>query len=436
MVQAVILAAGEGKRLEPFSYTKPKPLIPILDRPLIDYIIENLRNVGVNEILIVVSHLKEKIMQHLSSGEKYNVRIHYIVQEKPLGTAHAIKTIKEYVKPPFIIYYGDVLVSHQYLLKLLNLKSKHHLVILATKTKTPWDYGVLRVEDNNVIDIIEKPEKGKEPSNLINAGVYLADETILKYVNKIHLSPRGEYELTDAIKLMIKNGYSTSYVEVPQSEWFELGKVWDILDINREFLQRKLKQYKNGIIKGDVSSRATIEGPVYIDEGAKVLSGVYIKGPAYIGKNAEIGPNSYIRPYSIIGKNTRIGNACEVKASVIMDHTHAAHLTYIGDSVIGSYVNLGAGTITANLRFDNKTVKVRLKGKRIDSGKRKLGAFIGDYVKTGINVSIMPGVKIGAYSWIAPGAVVYDDIPPRSFYKQVSTVFKVVPLSLKEDNIK
>ena len=429
-MQAVVLAAGKGERLEPFTHTKPKPLIPILDKPMIEYIIDNLKAIGINELIMVVSYLKEKIMEYLGDGSKYGISVQYVIQNKPLGTGHALKVVKEYVKPPFILYYGDIIVDHTYLMKLLSLKNKGQLILTAVETEKPWDYGVLKVKDNHVLDIIEKPEKGKEPSNLINAGIYLVDEPLMKYVDKVQLSPRGEYELTDAVKMVIKEGYEVLYMKIPRNEWYELGKVWDILDLNRIFLEKLLQQYKGSVIKGEVSDKATIEGAVYIDEGAKVLSGVYIQGPVYIGKNAKIGPNSYIRPYSVIGRNSRIGNACEVKASVIMDNAHAAHLSYIGDSVVGSYANLGAGTITANLRFDNKTVKVTLKGKRIDSGKRKLGALIGDYVKTGINVSLMPGVKIGAYSWIAPGAIVYEDIPPKSFYKQVGSVFKVVPLSI------
>jgi len=429
-MQAVILAAGKGERLEPFTYTKPKPLIPILDRPLIDYILENLKLLGIKEVIMVVSHLKDKIKEYLGQGERYNIKIHYVTQEQPLGTGHALKVVKEYVKPPFLLYYGDIIVSSQYLSNILALKEKGHLVMAAVKTDRPWDYGVLNIKDDIVLDIVEKPEKGKEPSNLINAGVYMVTDVLLEYVDKISLSPRGEYELTDAIKMMIKDGYKVLFTEIPRNEWFELGKVWDILEINKIFLTRLLRSSKDSVIKGEASDKATIKGPVYISEGAKILSGVYIEGPVFIGKDAKIGPNSYIRPYSVIGRKSRIGNACEVKASVIMDNAHAAHLSYIGDSVIGSYANLGAGTITANLRFDDKTVKVTLKGKRVDSGRRKLGALIGDYVKTGINVSLMPGVKVGAYSWIAPGAIVYEDIPPKSFYKQVSSIFKIVPLHI------
>ncbi|RLI33379.1 hypothetical protein DRO56_01865, partial [Candidatus Bathyarchaeota archaeon] len=152
-----------------------------------------------------------------------------------------------------------------------------------------------------------------------------------------------------------------------------------------------------------------------VEEGARVRAGAYIEGPVLIGRGSDIGPNCYIRPSTSIGEEVRIGNACEVKNSIIMDRTHVAHLSYVGDSVLGSGCNLGAGTITANIRFDKRNVRMNIKGRRIDSGRRKLGTFMGDDAQTGINVSLMPGVKVGPGSWIAPGLTVYEDVPPWTF---------------------
>jgi len=130
----------------------------------------------------------------------------------------------------------------------------------------------------------------------------------------------------------------------------------------------------------------------------------------------EIGPNAYIRPYSVICSGSKIGFSVEVKESVLFENVHAHHLAYIGDSVICENVNLGAGTVLANLRHDGATVKMTIKGIREDTDRRKLGAIIGAGVKTGINVSVMPGVKIGSNSWILPGVVVYRDIPSNTIY--------------------
>ncbi len=181
----------------------------------------------------------------------------------------------------------------------------------------------------------------------------------------------------------------------------------------------------NGVIESNVSIKGN---NIVIEDGALIRSGTYIEGPVYIGSGAVIGPNARIRPYSVICNDSVVGFSVEVKESLIMEHVHVSHLSYVGDSIICEGVNFGAGTITANLRFDDKPVKVTIKDRRVSTGRRKFGAIIGGCVKTGINVSLMPGVKVGSYSWIAPGAVVYEDVPPRSFLR-FKIEYYIEPLS-------
>ncbi|MFH1450594.1 MAG: DapH/DapD/GlmU-related protein, partial [archaeon] len=145
-----------------------------------------------------------------------------------------------------------------------------------------------------------------------------------------------------------------------------------------------------------------------------IKSGVYIEGPVMIGKNCTIGPNAFLRPYACIGNNCKVGQSVEIKNSVIMEETYVPHLSYVGDSVIGRNVNFGAGAITANLRHDNDNVKVTVKGEKVDSGLRKLGALVGDNVKFGSNVVINPGKKIGANARVWPGVVINQDIEKDS----------------------
>ena len=146
----------------------------------------------------------------------------------------------------------------------------------------------------------------------------------------------------------------------------------------------------------------------------RIRSGAYIEGPAFIGEGSDIGPNCYIRPFTSIGKKVRIGNACEIKNSIIMDNTHIGHLSYVGDSVICENCNLGAGTVTANYRLDAGTIKMLVKDKVVDTGRKKLGAILGADVKAGINTLFMPGVKVGNNCWIGPNVVVYRDLPPNT----------------------
>jgi bifunctional UDP-N-acetylglucosamine pyrophosphorylase/glucosamine-1-phosphate N-acetyltransferase len=155
---------------------------------------------------------------------------------------------------------------------------------------------------------------------------------------------------------------------------------------------------------------------VYIGEDSIIHSFSSLEGPVYIDSKVEVGPNARVRPFSVICNGSKIGFSVEVKESVLFENVKASHLAYIGDSVVCENVNLGAGTITANLRFDEKPVKMIVKDRLEDTGRVKLGAIIGGHVKTGVNVSIMPGVKIGSYSWILPGSVVHRDVPSKTVY--------------------
>ena len=186
-----------------------------------------------------------------------------------------------------------------------------------------------------------------------------------------------------------------------------MGKPWDLLEANK-----MIQGQQKGKIEGTVEDGAMIKGEVVIKRGAFIKSGAYIEGPAIIGEDSVIGPNCYIRAHTAIGNNVKIENAVEIKNCIIMDDTNIGHLSYVGDSIIGRKSNFGAGTITANLRHDNGDVSVTVKGKRVSSGRRKLGAIIGDNVKTGIGTSISPGVVIHQGARTGIGVIVDRDIEP------------------------
>ncbi len=409
-VKAVILAAGKGERLEPITHTRPKPLIPILNKPLLYYILDALRVINVEEVFVIVSYMKNKIIESVNEYSRKNkIRIRVIDQGEPLGTGHALKVLEPHINEDFILIYGDIFFKEHVLAKLAKIKPPAMSLV---HVSNPKEYGVVVTRGEFIVDIIEKP-KEEPPSNTINAGIYYLTPDIFSSLDRIEKSPRGEYELTDALKNMIVENAKIRYLILGDNEWFEIGKPWDILNLH----ERLMKNIQETRIDGEVEDYVRIKGPVIIEEGALIRSGSYIIGPVYIGKETIIGPNSYIRPYSVIGNYVKIGNAVEIKNSTIMEHVRIQHLSYVGDSIICEHVNFGAGTITANLRFDEKEVKVTIKGKRITSNRNKLGAIVGGYVKTGINVSLMPGVKIGAYSWISPGAIVDKDVPKNTFLR-------------------
>ena len=289
------------------------------------------------------------------------------------------------------------------------LVEHHHKVkgnvMALTTVEDPRRYGVIVAEDGVVKDIVEKPEIPE--SNTINAGAYMLEPEIFEAISETKKSYRGEYEITDTFKIVMKKSHL--YTHVLKGEWIDVARPWDLLEANR-ILMEDLRAEVNG----EVSERATVVGKIRVGKGTKVLSGSYIVGPAIIGDDCEIGPNAYLRPSTCIGDRCKIGGSVEIKNSIIMNHTNVPHLSYVGDSVIGERCNLGAGTKVANLRLDGKEVQVIVDGKKTGSGRRKLGVIMGDDVKTGINATIDVGTVIGEGTMIGMGTVVRGTIAPGS----------------------
>ncbi|MDI6846955.1 MAG: sugar phosphate nucleotidyltransferase [Candidatus Bathyarchaeia archaeon] len=411
-MKAVILAAGEGVRLQPITLTRPKHLIKVGGKPILERCLNMLKTSGVNEAVTVVHYMADVIREYFGDGEKFGLKIEYVEQKAVLGTGNAVGVVEPYVKDDFLLVYGDLLFTAEALKKVIGLhrKEKPATTMAVVPVEKPEDYGIVEFEDEkHVKRIIEKPSRKEAPTNLANAGVYVFSTEIFEKIKETSASARGEWEITDAISLLLKEKKPVLAVKISTEDWFDIGRPWDLLEANRWMLMKM--EHK---VYGRVENGAHLIGPVTVAETACIRSGAYIEGPTFIDEESDIGPNCYIRPCTSIGKKVRIGNACEIKNSIIMDNVHIGHLSYVGDSVIGENCNLGAGTITANYRLDAGTIKMMVKDKVVDSGRTKLGAVLGDDVKAGINALFMPGVKVGNSSWIGPNVVVYRDLPANT----------------------
>ncbi len=404
-MKAAILAAGVGKRMQPLTRTLPKPLIPVAGRPFLDHVLESLKKANLKEIILVVGHLKDQIIERYGDGSDYGIEISYVEQKDQRGTADAISCTE--FDDSFLVINGDVYCKSGSLKKIAkNHENKEATVTIgAYRVKNASSYGVIRTENDKVIEITEKPRNTY--NQLINAGIYVFEPDIYRAIEETPISKRNEKEITTSIKFLINEGRLVTFSEL--GSWTHIGKPWDLLTANERAL-KNIDSKRNG----EVESGACIKNNVTIKEGAIVRSGAYIEGPVYIGEDSDIGPNCHIRPYTGIGKKVRIGNAVEVKNSIIMNGTHAAHHTYIGDSVIGRCCNFGAGTKIGNLRLDGENVTMTVKGNSVDTGRRKLGTVFGDEVQTGLNSMINPGVKIGPNSTVGPGVLLSKDLPPNS----------------------
>jgi len=411
-MKAVVLAAGEGIRLRPLTLTRPKHLIPVAGKPLLEHLLTSLKAAGIDEALIVVHYMADKIQQFFGNGAHLGMKLEYVVQKQIGGTADAAGMAENYAKEDFLLVYGDLYIATKIIKHILSSyeKEKPTVAMAVVPVKNPEQYGIVELDGSHVTGIIEKPQPKEAPTNLANAGIYIFQPAIFEKIRQTSKSSRGEWEITDSLRFLIQEERkSVLAVQVSSEEWLDVGRPWDLFEAN----QRALNQVEP-IVEGEIENGAHLIGAVTVGKQARIRSGAYIQGPAFIDEHSDIGPNCFIRPYTSIGKNVRIGNACEIKNSIIMDKTHIGHLSYVGDSIIGEECNLGAGTITANYRFDAGTIKMTVKDEVVDTERTKLGVIFGDRVKTGINTSFMPGVKVGNDSWIGPNVMAYRDVSPNT----------------------
>lgn len=392
---AILLAAGQGTRLWPLTATRPKPLIPIAGEPLVCRLARQLSEAGITQLQAVVSDAKGPVAAALADRcPELGLELEIAVQTERRGTGHALQQA-DLGDQATVVAYGDLFLPDGAIAELVDQPTTG--VIGARTVDDPSRYGALDTDDGELVRIVEKSPD--PPSDEVNAGVYRLPPGFHNHLEELEPSPRGELELTDAINAATRAG--AGFTVHTFEAWVDVGWPWDILEANTLALSTLETR-----IDGTVEDGVVIEGPAVIHETAHVKAGTRIEGPVIVGPGSTVGPNAYLRPSTTLGEGCKVGNGCEVKNSVLFDGAKVPHLSYVGDSVLGQEVNLGAGTQVANLRHDGATLRVRTKRGRIDSGRRKLGVILGDGVKTGINATLNCGVMLGPGELVAPGEVV------------------------------
>ena len=397
-MKAVILAAGEGSRMRPLTYSRPKVMLPIANKPILEHLLVEIAKAGIRELIFIVGYHDEQVRDYFGSGDKWGVSIDYCAQRKQLGTADAVRMAEGLVDGNFLLINGDIIVNQK---DISSLTSRNENTLSVIEVKDTKGLGLVELRKGKVVHIYEKVEKS--PSHTANAGLYLFTPDVFDTISQTPKSPRGEYEITDSLQMMIDQGRYVSCQEL--SYWLDLSYPWDLLPANESLLSGIESQNF-----GEIEENVVMKGAVVIGKDTVVRSGSYIVGPVIIGQDCDIGPNCYIRPCTSIGDNCHIGSAVEVKNSIIMRGSKIPHHNYVGDSIVGEGCNLGAGTKIANLRLDEKTITVA----GMDTKRRKLGAIIGDRVETGINACINIGCIIGNNTHIGPGALASGVISPGS----------------------
>ena len=395
-MKAVILAGGEGKRMHPLTYTRPKAMVYAAGRPLLWHVLLEVKKAGISEAVIIVKYKKEKIIDYFSRPENApGMKLEFVEQGEKYGTGGALLSAKGKCGDRFLVIAGDIITEASEIKKVIGAHASE-IVVGAKKVENASQYGVLEIKNNKLVGIEEKPKNPK--GNLINASIYAMDAGIFARLEKIAPSVREEYALTSEIM-------GADCVEL-SGLWMDVAYPWHLFDA-QDALFLKMKANPGKV------ENSTVKGKLIMEEGAEIFNSYVDEGTHYIGRGAKIGPHSYLRGNNSIGAGCEIGESTTVKNSILFENVKAKHLSYIGDSVIGESVNFGAGTQIANFRFDEGPVSVLTGGgKVVDTGRKKMGAVVGDGAKFGVLSSVMPGKTIANNCWINSNTSVDNNIEP------------------------
>lgn len=334
-MKGVILSGGTGSRLRPLTQTGPKQLIPIGNKPVIDYAIDDLKKAGIEEIGVVLGVKgRDEIQAHLGDGSAYGVDITYIIQGAPLGLAHAVGCARDFVgDDSFVVYLGDDLMRENINDLILNFNSEEYAASIGLQAvDEPSRYGIVELDGNNdVVSLVEKPDD--PPSDLALMGIYVFTPAIFKYIDGLNKSWRGEFEITDAIQHLINAG-NRIQSHMVHGWWKDTGKPEDVLHANRLVLDDVEHD-----VQGTIEDEDSIRGRIELSEGSVIESGATVRGPVSISDNTRIADGTYIGPYTSIGEDCTI-DGVHLESSVIIGETTITCDRTIVDSLIGQRVNI------------------------------------------------------------------------------------------------
>jgi len=388
MKQAVVLAAGEGQRLRPFTVTKPKVMLSIADKPILQYVIEALAQNGIRNVILVCGYHKEQILDYLGSGEQFGVDITYVTQDKQLGTAHALAQARGITESEFMVLPGDNLIEVDTIARFATAKPES---VLTKRVDNPSRYGVVTLDNELVTNITEKPQEAR--TDIINTGIYAFSTEIFNFIEP-------ELNIPDVLNNMIAQGKTISAQDT-DGTWLDVAYPWDILSLN-DTLLRRIK----ADVAGTIEKEVTLAGPVSVGKATVIRSNSYLSGPVVIGKNCDIGPHVCLLPATSIGDNVVISPFTEIKNSVIGDDVNIGPGCIIEDSVIdkgciikGRFTALSG---QADVTVDHEHHQVNV------------GAMLGEACLLGGGVTAQPGVIVGNRCQVEALKLFRGRLPDRS----------------------
>ena len=350
-MQAVILAAGEGKRVRPLTRGRPKAMIPVANRPIIAFVIDALVKNGIRDIIVVVGYRKEQVSRYLN---QLDIPIEVVVQNKQLGTANALKCAEPLITGDFLLLPGDNYIDTQSIARIKAVTNG----MLVKEHPYPSNFGVVTMKDGCVTSIVEKPEHAQ--SFMVSTGIFSLTRNFFDFIS--------ENDITDAVSLMVKSGESMQAIVA--DDWQDAIYPWDLLRMNSRLLKTISPSRE-----GESSRQTIIQGPVRIGKGTTIGANTVIKGPVIIGDDCEIGPNCCIMPNTSIGSRITVEPFCYLGNCIVMDDSSIGSHSRIGEAVIGERCSLADHTSTST-----GDSLIEIEGTII---RPEFGAVIGDQVTSG-----------------------------------------------------
>ncbi len=387
--QAVILAAGKGERLSPLTALRPKVMLPICNKPILEYVVEALVGVGIRDIVVVVGYQREKVQDHFGSGQRFGASIRYVHQEQQLGTGHALRVAADLVREHFLVLPGDNVITSATIRDLVRAERD---TILVTDQAPGHQYGVVAVRGGLATALEEKPAEPTSPWT--STGIYRLSRPILDYV--------GEgLDLPGALNAAIGDGSEIAVSEAP-GNWWDAAYPQDLLKLNGLALAEA-----GGEIRGQQEPGVVVKGPLFLGENSVLRANCYIVGPVVIGEGCEIGPGVSIFPYTSIGNNVVIESFTQIRNCVIGNSVQIGSHTHLSDSIVADGCSLGprltAPGAKTQARANDQTTTVQM------------GCVIAEDVEIGADVSIRPGTLVGHGARVREMNAVREDVPELSY---------------------
>ena len=378
-MKAVILAAGEGRRLEPLTDVRPKPMLPVANKPLLEHVLEAVVDAGVEEVVLVIGYKRERIQDHFGDGDDWGIDIEYVVQEKQLGTGHAILQVESAIEGPFLVLNGDRIIETEIVREGLDAPTTDEMRVVVTRSDQPSEYGVVQLDGERVESITEKPRAHAAASQIINAGIYRFDPSMFDAIRATEVD--GELAVTDTLQgLVERDRVLAVHYDGP---WLDVSYLWDYLEVNAAVLDRY---------------ESTRSPPASPGEGGVVSEAVAV------GPGTTVLPNATVLRGTALGANVRVGpNAVLSNCIVLPDATVGAGAV-LQDCIVGENAVIGP-----NSTVEGGPATVQAEG-QVFEGVR-LGGVIGDNASLGGDVTVSPGATVGTGATAEAGSWLRGRLP-------------------------